>query len=69
MLVFDVNDMESFKYCLKIGVNLKKSKKVIYVANKFDNIDLERNKVILEARMSCRHMVMNVSTKTTLGLN
>lgn len=46
MLVFDVNDLESFKYCQKIGENFKMSKKVIYVANKCDSVDLERNQAI-----------------------
>ena len=44
------------------------SKKVIYVANKCDSVDLERNQAIQDAKLSNRHLLMTVSTRTTFGL-
>ena len=41
LLVFDINNLDSFKYCQSIGEKLRMSKKVIYVANKCDSADYE----------------------------
>lgn len=44
------------------------SKKVIYVANKCDNTDVESSQIIQDAKLSNRHLLMTASSKTTFGL-
>ena len=44
------------------------SKKVIYVANKCDSTDIEKSLIFEDAKLSNRHVLMTVSTKTTYGL-
>lgn len=68
MLVFDVNNLESFKYCQSIGEKLKMSKKVIYVANKCDTTDIESSQLFSDVKLSERHQLLTVSTKNTFGL-
>lgn len=68
LLVFDVQDLGSFKHCQEIGEKLKRSKKVIYVANKCDNTDIEASQKLQDAQLCNRHLMMTVSTKNTFGL-
>ena len=68
LLVFDVNNLESFIFCQSIGEKLKQSKKVIYVANKCDISDIEQTQILQDMKLSDRHQMMTVSTKNTFGL-
>lgn len=44
------------------------SKKVIYVANKCDNTDIEANQILQGAQLCNRHLMMTVSSRNTFGL-
>lgn len=68
LLVFDVQDLDSFKHCQQICEKLKMSKKVIYVANKCDNTDIESSQILQDANLCNRHLMMTVSSKNTFGL-
>lgn len=68
LLVFDVNNLETFKYCQRIGEKLKMSKKVLYVANKCDITDPENSDLLSDVRLSDRHQLVRVSARNTFGL-
>ena len=71
LLVFDVNNLVSFRHCQNIAEQCKRSKKVIFVANKCDQTDIEimeSGKLLQDVHLSETHQMMRVSTKSTFGL-
>lgn len=69
LLVFDVNNPETFKYCQNIAGQLNKvSKRILYVANMCDNTDPELIDLLADEQISDTHQLVKVSARKTFGL-